>query len=79
MTGDELVEIAIVAAAALICGLFMQRLRQPIIVGYIAAGVLLGPSVFGLIKDRATVEVLAELGLLMLLFIMLRAKDEMKS
>jgi CPA2 family monovalent cation:H+ antiporter-2 len=69
MSGDELVEIAIVAAAALICGLFMQRLRQPVIVGYITAGVLLGPSVLGLIKDRATVEVLAELGLLMLLFI----------
>ncbi len=69
MSGEGLFEIALVAAAALICGLLMQRLRQPIIVGYIAAGVLLGPSVLGFIEDRAAVETLAELGLLMLLFI----------
>ena len=36
--------IALVAVAALICGLVMARLKQPAIVGYILAGVLLGPS-----------------------------------
>ena len=69
MSGEGLVEIAIVAAAALVCGLLLQRLRQPVIVGYIAAGALLGPSGLELIKDREAVQVLAELGVLMLLFI----------
>ncbi len=69
MSGAELVEIALVAAAALVCGLLLQRLRQPVVVGYIAAGVLLGPSALGLIEERETVNIMAELGVLMLLFI----------
>lgn len=69
MHTEGLLEIAIVAGGALLLGLLLQRIRQPAIVGYIAAGVLLGPSGFGLIADRGPVQVLAELGVLMLLFI----------
>ena len=48
MPGHELTEIATVAVAALIGGLLLTRLRQPAIVGYILAGILLGPSGLGL-------------------------------
>jgi len=64
----DLGSLAVVALAALVCGLLLTRLRQPAIVGYILAGVLLGPSGLGLVSDRAQVEVLAELGVLLLLF-----------
>ena len=69
MHTEGLLQIAIVATGALLLGLLLQRFRQPAIVGYIAAGVILGPSGFGLIADRGPVQVLAELGVLMLLFI----------
>ena len=63
-----LLEIATIAGAALLLGLLLQRLRQPAIVGYIAAGVVVGPSGLGLITEQAPVKILAELGVLMLLF-----------
>ncbi|HZD26428.1 MAG TPA: cation:proton antiporter, partial [Alphaproteobacteria bacterium] len=69
MHATGLLQIAIVATVALVLGLALQRLRQPAIVGYIFAGVLLGPSGFGLISSERPVEILAEFGVLMLLFI----------
>jgi CPA2 family monovalent cation:H+ antiporter-2 len=66
---SNLTGIAIVALAALLCGIGMERLKQPAIVGYIVAGVLLGPSAFQVVASTAQVDILAELGVLMLLFL----------
>ncbi|MBT7612265.1 MAG: cation/H(+) antiporter, partial [Rhodospirillaceae bacterium] len=66
--GHELTQIAIVVSVALLCGLFLGRLRQPAIVGYILAGVVLGPSALGFVEDRDQINLLAELGVLLLLF-----------
>jgi len=66
---SNLTGIAAVALAALVCGIAMERLRQPALVGYILAGVLLGPSGLALVENREQIDVLAELGVLMLLFI----------
>src|SRR5690606_27047524 len=66
---SDLTGLAVVAVAALLCGILMTRLRQPAIVGYILAGVLLGPSMLGLVTDRENVAVLAEMGVIMLLFL----------
>jgi CPA2 family monovalent cation:H+ antiporter-2 len=65
----DLTGLAIVALAALACGLILARLKQPAIVGYILAGVILGPSALGLVSGREGVEVLAELGVILLLFL----------
>ena len=65
----DLTGIAIVALGALIFGFVMEKLRQPAIVGYIVAGVTLGPAGLSLVNARDGVEVLAEMGVLMLLFI----------
>ncbi|HYE48789.1 MAG TPA: cation:proton antiporter [Azospirillaceae bacterium] len=65
----DLTAIALVTSVALLCGLALSRLRQPAIVGYIVAGVVLGPTGFGLIENADQVRVLAELGVLMLLFL----------
>ncbi len=67
--GVELTGLALVGLIALAGGLLMVRMRQPVIVGYIVAGVVLGPSGFQLVEDRPSVAVLAELGVLMLLFL----------
>ncbi len=66
---DKITSIALVTTAALLCGLGMMRLRQPAIVGYIFAGVVLGPTGLEVISNTATVQTLANLGVIMLLFL----------
>lgn len=65
----DLTPIAIVMMVALVSGLALMRLRQPAIVGYIFAGILLGPTGFGLVENTEGVSLLAELGVIMLLFL----------
>ncbi|MBC6497365.1 MAG: cation:proton antiporter [Alphaproteobacteria bacterium GM7ARS4] len=65
----ELIDFAIIILFSLAAALGVGRLRQPPILGFILAGLLLGPSVLGLVEDREQIEVLAELGVLMLLFL----------
>ncbi|PCI41185.1 MAG: cation/H(+) antiporter [Rhodospirillaceae bacterium] len=65
----DLTGIALVVVAALLCGLGMERLKQPAILGYMVAGVLLGPSVLAVVNDLDQINILAELGVLMLLFV----------
>jgi len=65
----HLVPAALLLVGALAGGLLLAGLRQPPLVGYILAGAVLGPSGIGLITDRETVNLLAELGVLVLLFV----------
>lgn len=69
MPHHVLLEVAIVVATAVTWGLLLQRFGQPAIVGYILAGAFLGPTGIGLIQGRESVATLAELGLLLLLFV----------
>ncbi|MFN7114494.1 MAG: cation:proton antiporter [Alphaproteobacteria bacterium] len=66
---DQLTAIAMVTTVALLCGLALIRIRQPAIVGYILAGLVLGPTGLGFISNTETVKLLAELGVIMLLFL----------
>jgi len=47
MTGLLLLQIAVILVAARLCGLLLVRFGQPPVIGEMAAGVLLGPVVFG--------------------------------
>ncbi len=66
---SELTGLALVILAAVLCGVLLSRFRQPAIVGYILAGILLGPTAFGVVESREKIEFLAELGVLLLLFL----------
>ena len=61
--------LALLLAAAVGCGLVMNRLRMPAAAGFILVGMALGPTGAGLIHNSSSIETLAELGVLMLLFI----------
>jgi monovalent cation:H+ antiporter-2, CPA2 family len=62
-------DIVIVVIAALVGALIAQRLKQPLILGYILGGVLVGPYTGGItVSDVHDIELLAELGVALLLF-----------
>lgn len=59
---------AIVVGSGLLATLFLFA-RQPIILAYIAIGVLIGPNSLGLINDANNIENIAHLGVVLLLFL----------
>jgi len=62
-------DIIIIVMAAFVGGLIAQRLRQPLILGYILAGVMVGPYTGGVtVSDVHEIERLAEIGIALLLF-----------
>lgn len=65
---SQMLEIILLLAAALLLGIAAQRLRANAILGYLLAGILLGPQVLGLVTSIEAVQVLAELGVALLLF-----------
>ncbi len=62
-------EIAALLVLGAAVGLISVLLRQPLIVGLIAAGILAGPSALGLAHSHEILELLAELGIAVLLFL----------
>ncbi len=60
--------ITIALFVALLFGFMAVRAGLPIIIAYILTGVVMGPSVFGMITDTHMVERIGELGVVMLLF-----------
>ena len=62
-------DIILLIVAAFFFGLLLQRLGQPLILGYIAAGIVLGPHTGGLtVSNIHEIELLAEIGIALLLF-----------
>jgi Kef-type K+ transport system membrane component KefB len=65
-----LYDIGIAVIAATLLGLIAHWLRQPILLGYLLAGALVGPELgFGLVHAGESIEIISEMGLILLLFI----------
>ena len=63
-------QIGIAILAATVLGFVFQLFRQPVILGYLVAGAVIGPEIgLKLVSDPADIEVISELGLILLLFI----------
>jgi len=56
-------------AIATLLGFAGQKLRQPLLIMFLAAGILVGPSALGLIESHGQIELLADIGIALLLFI----------
>jgi CPA2 family monovalent cation:H+ antiporter-2 len=65
-----LTEIALVIVCALVCGLIFTRLKQPAILGYMFAGLVIGPYMIVDSGMENVIKVLSELGVFMLLFVL---------
>ena len=62
-------EMAALLAVAAVCGALAIWLRQPLIVAYIAAGFLVGPAGLGWVAASDQVDLLAQMGIALLLFV----------
>lgn len=66
---DFLVALAIIFGAAIFGGALLSKLRQPSMLGFLAVGIVLGPYGLGVFKEVELVNLLAELGIILLLFV----------
>lgn len=62
-------ELSLIIAIGAATALAMRLVRQPLIIGHIITGIIVGPSVFGLVKSPETIEVFSSIGIALLLFI----------
>src|SRR6266571_267052 len=66
---EFLKSLTIVLGVAAVTTVVFQRLRQPVVLGYIIAGLIVGPHVpIPLVADPVVVQTLSELGVILLLF-----------
>jgi CPA2 family monovalent cation:H+ antiporter-2 len=63
-------DLAVIMLIAGVVTILFHRFKQPVVLGYIVAGFLIGPHTppFGLIHDEETIKTLAELGVIFLMF-----------
>jgi Kef-type K+ transport system membrane component KefB len=66
---EAFVQISALLAIAVIISLIMRLLKQPLIIGYILAGLFVGPSFLGLIDNAESLETFSSFGIALLLFI----------
>lgn len=61
-------DLAIILIFAKLCGLLAGKLKAPQVVGEIIAGLLIGPSVLGLVQQTELISGMAEIGVVLLMF-----------
>jgi Kef-type K+ transport system membrane component KefB len=67
-TSLAILQVAAILIAARIFGELATWLRVPVVIGEILAGVILGPSLLAFVEPQGLIQVLAEIGIILLLF-----------
>jgi len=67
--GNTFYETAAILSLAAVLGVVGQKLKQPLIIMFLATGILAGPAVLGVIRSYDQIELLAHIGISLLLFI----------
>ena len=62
-------EISLIVFLATVLAILMKLLKQPLIVGYIIAGIIAGPYVLDILKSTEQIELFSKIGITVLLFI----------
>jgi Kef-type K+ transport system membrane component KefB len=66
---DLFKELSLIIAIGTGVALLMRLLKQPLIIGHIITGLLVGPTVFNLVTDSETLTVFSDMGIALLLFL----------
>ncbi|PKH46781.1 sodium/hydrogen exchanger, partial [Dehalococcoides mccartyi] len=61
-------DLIIVLVAAVLAGLLARRFKLPLLLGYLGAGIAIGPNGFGLVQSPGVIESMATVGVILLLF-----------
>ncbi len=69
MNADFFTELSVVIAIGAVIALIMRLIRQPLIIGYILTGLIVGPSLFNSSTSSQTIDIFASIGIALLLFI----------
>lgn len=69
MFDNVFLQIGAILGLAAVGGALAQVLRQPLIVAFIAVGILLGPSGLGIVEQSSAIELFARMGISLLLFV----------
>lgn len=62
-------ELSLIIAIGTGIALLMRLIRQPLIIGHILTGILVGPTILHLVKSADTIEIFSNIGIALLLFI----------
>jgi Kef-type K+ transport system membrane component KefB len=66
---QTLINLGLMIISGAFVALVARRLQQPVLLGYVLAGLLIGPTALGLVPDANAVNFLADIGLIFLMFI----------
>jgi Kef-type K+ transport system membrane component KefB len=69
MDNNFFAELSIVIAIGAVISLIMRLIHQPLIIGYILTGIVVGPTVLNVATNNETLDIFAEIGIALLLFI----------
>lgn len=69
MEAGVFTEVSMLLALSAIIAMLMRALKQPMIIGYILTGVIVGPSLLGIVESPETIESFGNFGIALLLFI----------
>ncbi|MEX0895700.1 MAG: cation:proton antiporter [Patescibacteria group bacterium] len=63
------IELTVVLLITVSISFLMRFLKQPLVVGYILAGIIVGPMLLNVVQDLETIELFSKIGITILLFI----------
>jgi Kef-type K+ transport system membrane component KefB len=69
LSDDVFVQVAAILVVSAVAGLAAVWLRLPLVIAYIAVGIAVGPSAAGIVEPGGELELLAQLGVALLLFV----------
>lgn len=68
VTHNFLEDMALVMCIAALTTVICQRLRQPLLMGYLVAGMVVGPNIPGVYADPGRIQLVSEIGVILLIF-----------
>lgn len=69
MFESAFIEFSVLLVVSAVIGMIAVQLRQPLIVAFIAVGIIVGPAVLGIVSLNEKIELLAHIGIAILLFV----------